>query len=204
MNRIGRMAAWSAVGVLAIGGVAGVAYAAAPAPTALPPTDAARQTVTVHNIVAQETTPQRLRRGLHRFGGHGLHGEFVVQTKDSVTKTVAVQRGEVTAVGADSLTVTSIDGFEQTWTLTDRTRVRKDGEAADISTLVIGDWVGVIGEKSGDALTAAGIRVPKERPEAVESPSSNEPGSGDTGGLGRTGGRDTDEEVFFEAVVIAA
>jgi 2-dehydro-3-deoxyphosphogluconate aldolase / (4S)-4-hydroxy-2-oxoglutarate aldolase len=34
MNRIGRIAAWSAAGVVAIGGVAGVAYAAAPTLTA--------------------------------------------------------------------------------------------------------------------------------------------------------------------------
>ena len=198
MNRIGRVAAWSAAGVVAVGGVAGVAYAAAPAPTVAQPTNAALQTMTVDNGVSEETTPQRLRRGLHRFGAHGLHGEFVVQTKDGVTKTIAVQRGEVTAVDADSLTVASVDGFEQTWTLTDTTRVRKNGEQADVAALAVGDWVGVIGEKAGDELTAAGVRVPKERPEAAaESPSNDESGSGDTGSLGRVGGRETADETAF-------
>jgi hypothetical protein len=205
MNRIGRITAWSAASVVAIGGAAGVAYAAAPAPTAAPgAASAAVQTSTADNAGSEEATPQRLRRGLHRFGAHGLHGEFVVQTKEGATKTVAVQRGEVTAVDTDSLTVTSVDGFEQTWALTDNTRVRKNGEQADIAALEIGDWVGVIGEKAGDDLTAAGVRVPKERPEArTETPSSTESDSGETGSLGRVGGRDTADEIAFLAAAVA-
>ena len=48
-----------------------------------------------------------------------LHGEAVVQTKDGGTKTVAVQRGEVTAIDGDSMTVKSTDGFTMTWTFGD-------------------------------------------------------------------------------------
>jgi Domain of unknown function (DUF5666) len=204
MNRIGRIATWSAAGVVAIGGIAGVAYAAAPAPSAGPVTNAAVQTFTADNAVSEETSPERLRRGLHRFGAHGLHGEFIVQTKQGETKTVAVQRGEVTAVDAESVTVTSVDGFKQTWTLTETTRVRKNGEQADVAALAVGDWVGVIGEKSDDTLIAAGIRVPKDRPKAaVESPSSDESGSGETGSLGRVGGRDTADEIAFLASAAA-
>src|SRR4029450_447591 len=42
-----------------------------------------------------------------------LHGEAVVQTKEG-TKTVLVQRGEITAVDGDSVTVKSADGFTLT------------------------------------------------------------------------------------------
>src|SRR5689334_16706012 len=44
-----------------------------------------------------------------------LHGETVVQTKDGV-QTIEVQRGEVTAVTANTVTVKSTDGFTLTWT----------------------------------------------------------------------------------------
>lgn len=199
MNRTGRIALWSAAGVLTIGSVAGVAYAAAPPPAAADAMTAALQTFTVDNPteVPQEGVRHHLRRGLHRLGAHGLHGEFVVQTKGGTTRTVAVQRGKVTAVDGDSLTVTSTDGFEQTWTLNDSTRVRKDGEQADITALVGGDWVGVIGEKSGDGLTAAGVRVPRERPDAEAVPEGGSESTPSSGSLGRLGGRDTTGETTF-------
>lgn len=52
-----------------------------------------------------------------------LHGEAVVKTKDGGTQTVAVQRGEVTAIDGDSMTVKSTDGFTMTWTFGDDLRV---------------------------------------------------------------------------------
>jgi Domain of unknown function (DUF5666) len=198
MNRTGRIALWSAAGVLIIGSVAGVAYAAGPVPTAADPMEAALQTFTVDNQTeAQEGVRHHLRRGLHRLGARGLHGEFVVETKDGTTKTVAVQRGEITAVDGESLTVVSTDGFEQTWTLNDSTRVRKDGEQADVAALAVGDWVGVIGEKSGDSLTAAGVRVPQERPDAEAEPEGSSESTPSSGSLGRLGGRDTTGETAF-------
>ena len=69
MNRTGRIALWSAAGVLTIGSVAGVAYAAGPVPTAADPMDAALQTFTVDNQTeTQEGDRHHLRRGLHRLG----------------------------------------------------------------------------------------------------------------------------------------
>ena len=56
-------------------------------------------------------------------GPQRLHGEAVVKTKDGGTKTVAVQRGEVTAIDGDSVTVKSTDGFTLTWTFGDELRV---------------------------------------------------------------------------------
>ena len=204
MNRTGRIAAWSIAGVVAIGGAAGVAYAATPSDPALAePVTAALQTMMVDNAPAASPENARdARRGLHRFGARGLHGEFVVQTKEGATKTVAVQRGEITAVDADSVTVKSTDGFEQTWALTENTRVRKNGETADAAALAVGDWVGAIGEKSDETLSAAGIRVPKERPDKASPPTPSQESSPSdesepSGSLGRPGGRDTADEIAF-------
>src|SRR5215472_11165842 len=69
----------------------------------------------------------RLRHRLIRFGfGKRLeHGEATVQTDDG-TKTVVVQRGQVTAITDTSVTVKSADGFTLTWTFGNPFAVIKD------------------------------------------------------------------------------
>ncbi|RZU49144.1 hypothetical protein EV385_0880 [Krasilnikovia cinnamomea] len=87
-----------------------------------------------------------------------LHGEVTVQTKSGV-RTVVVQRGTVTAVSADGVTVKSTDGFAQTWSFGDRLKVRQDRKPAETSAIKAGAQVGVAGLKDGDTATARLIAV---------------------------------------------
>ncbi|GHJ57390.1 hypothetical protein Nm8I071_66970 [Nonomuraea sp. TT08I-71] len=89
-----------------------------------------------------------------------LHGEVVVQTKDGGTKTVAVQRGQVTAIDAKSMTVKSTDGFTMTWTFDEKLRVVERRTTVQSSDIKVGTTVGVAGAKDGDSGVARLIVVP--------------------------------------------
>ncbi|MFC0029890.1 hypothetical protein ACFFMM_10175 [Micromonospora chaiyaphumensis] len=89
-----------------------------------------------------------------------LHGEVVVQTKDGGTKTVAVQRGQVTAVDAKSMTVKSTDGFTMTWTFDEKIRVVERRATVQSSDIKVGTTVGVAGAKDGDTSVARLVVVP--------------------------------------------
>jgi len=75
--------------------------------------------------------------GPGQFFGQGgaLHGEFVVKKDGGGYQTVATQRGEVTAVSKDSITLKSEDGYSRTYTLTADTLVNaaRDG-IGDVKT----------------------------------------------------------------------
>jgi len=76
-----------------------------------------------------------------------------VQSKDG-PKTIVVQRGEVTAVSGDELTVKSADGFSLTWAVGDKLRVVQNRKAADQSAIKTGGQIGVAGVKDGEASRA--------------------------------------------------
>ncbi|TCO51201.1 hypothetical protein EV646_101184 [Kribbella antiqua] len=69
-------------------------------------------------------------RGEFGLGG-ALHGEFVVQKEGGGYQTVATQRGEVTAVSKNSITVKSEDGYSRTYTLTEDTLVNAARDGID-------------------------------------------------------------------------
>ncbi|QDY11233.1 hypothetical protein FJK98_32285 [Micromonospora sp. HM134] len=106
---------------------------------------------------AQELRQRRQARV--QLGRNGLHGEAVVQTKDG-TKTVVVQRGEVTAIDGDSATVKSTDGFTLTWKLGDQLRVVERRTTVKASDVKVGTKVNVAGARDGDASVARLIVVP--------------------------------------------
>ncbi|WFE37464.1 hypothetical protein [Micromonospora sp. WMMD998] len=89
-----------------------------------------------------------------------LHGEVVVQTKENGTKTVAVQRGAVTAIDATSVTVKSTDGFTMTWTFDEKLRVVEHRATIRSTDVKVGTTVGVAGTKEGDKGKARLIVVP--------------------------------------------
>ncbi|MGR6322712.1 hypothetical protein Q2K19_11975 [Micromonospora soli] len=89
-----------------------------------------------------------------------LHGEVVVQTKDGGTKTVAVQRGQVTAIDDKSMTVKSTDGFTMTWTFDEKLRVIERRTTVQSSDIKVGTTVGVAGTKDGDDGVARLVVVP--------------------------------------------
>lgn len=93
-----------------------------------------------------------LRRGT-------LHGEAVVETKQGPV-TVLVQRGTVTAIDADSITVKSTDGFTLTWKYADRLRVVEKRATIQPTELKPGATVALAGPKQGDTPTARLIVIP--------------------------------------------
>jgi PPE-repeat protein len=88
-----------------------------------------------------------------------LHGEAVVQTKDG-TKTILVQRGQVTAIDDTTMTVKSSDGYTQTWTFGDPIRVFERRNTVQPKDVAVGTQVGVAGTKDGDTSTAKLIVIP--------------------------------------------
>ncbi|MCZ7421871.1 MULTISPECIES: hypothetical protein [unclassified Micromonospora] len=92
-----------------------------------------------------------------------LHGDVVVQTKDGGTKTVSVQRGEVTALTDDKITVKSTDGFTRTWTFTDDLRVIERRKSIAATDIKVGTRLGVAGTVSGEQAQARLIVVPFEQ-----------------------------------------
>ncbi|MFI7304396.1 hypothetical protein ACIBM8_14395 [Micromonospora aurantiaca] len=89
-----------------------------------------------------------------------LHGEAVVKTRDGGTKTVTVQRGEVTAIDDRTMTVKSTDGFTVTWTFGEKLRVVERRTTIRSSDIKIGTTVGVAGAKDGDRSVARLVVVP--------------------------------------------
>jgi hypothetical protein len=82
-----------------------------------------------------------------------LHGETVVQTKNG-TLTIAVQRGQVTAVSATAITVKSTDGFTETWTVGDKFVVVHAKAKVSIGDIKQGAEIGIAGAKDGQNATA--------------------------------------------------
>jgi hypothetical protein len=103
----------------------------------------------------------KFRRLRYGFGRHVLHGEAVVRT-DEGHKTVVVQRGEITAVTATTITVRSSDDFTLTWTLGLPLTVVKERKRVDKGVLAVGQVVGIAGAKEGEATKARLIIVPKQ------------------------------------------
>jgi hypothetical protein len=155
------IAGWVVAGVLGVVAVTGVATGSGRAPDA---GTVDEQLVTLAadavagDAAADEATDRPgkrkawgwWQRGAHKIARHVAHGELVVKTNDGF-QTVVVQRGEVTAVSDDSVTVRSADGFTRTWKLDDETRVRKNHEKADAGAIVKGDPVQVAGPNDGPA-----------------------------------------------------
>jgi len=96
---------------------------------------------------------------LGKLGGRVLHGEAVVAKRDGSTATVRMQTGKVDSASADSLAVTSSDGYEQTWAITADTKVHRDGEDVAITDIKAGDTVMVVGEVSGSSVTTMHVRA---------------------------------------------
>ncbi len=101
--------------------------------------------------------------GLFGFGG-ALHGEYVVSKEGGGYQTVASQRGEVTAVSKDSLTVKSEDGYSRTYKLTEDTLVNaardgiddvKNGNTVNVSATVEGGNATAVSVDDGTVRDAA-------------------------------------------------
>jgi hypothetical protein len=103
-------------------------------------------------------------RGEFGLGG-ALHGEFVVQKDGGGYQTVATQRGSVTAVSKDSITVKSDDGYSRTYKVDSDTLVNsardgiasiKTGSTVNVSAVVADNTATATTINDGSARDAAG------------------------------------------------
>lgn len=92
-----------------------------------------------------------------------LHGEAVVQKKDGTTITVLVQKGVITELTADHVTVKSADGYTLTWTLGDQLRVVEKRKSVQPSEVKVGQQIGVAGAKQQDDVVARFILIPAQK-----------------------------------------
>jgi hypothetical protein len=101
-----------------------------------------------------------------RFGWNLLrrivHGEAVVDLPGRGLTTVAVDRGTVSAVGRDTISIREKTGQTVTLRTTGETRVRKDGRRQEPSALRVGDEVIAFSIKENDAFVAQRIQVPRK------------------------------------------
>lgn len=88
-----------------------------------------------------------------------LHGEAVVQTKEG-NVTVLVQRGVITEIKSDSVTVKSSDGYTLTWKFHSELRVIEKRATIQPSELKAGATIALAGPKTGDTPMARLIVIP--------------------------------------------
>jgi len=119
--------------------------------------------------------------GIGRGGGAPIHGSVVVPKSGGGYQTVDGQRGTVTAVSADSITVHSEDGFDKTYVVNAETKV--NGKSGGIASVKVDDKIAIVGIESGDTTTAVHIL---DRPEGgkgtkpLAPPNSSAPAPGPT------------------------
>jgi hypothetical protein len=132
-------------GALALGGVAVLVPSGASADQVT--SQVANQLGDQGNGRARLLTPAQ-RRELRTTG----HLTVTKHTRKHGTITVLVQRGEVTALSPTSISLTSKDGWSHTYVITDKTKVREQGETVDLSDVKVGERAMVVAlkTKNGD------------------------------------------------------
>lgn len=84
--------------------------------------------------------------------GPVLHGEQVVRTPEGGYREIAIQNGTISAVSATSITVTSEDGYEQTYAIGEQTQIRIDRDEAAAADLQADRPARVVADTAGTAL----------------------------------------------------
>jgi hypothetical protein len=99
------------------------------------------------------------RQRVGRLANRIVHGDLTVKTRNGLA-TAKIDGGTVTAVdhAALTLTIKRADGQSVSFTATDATRVRKDGEKADFAAIKAGDLVQVIQIDRGGGFKVVLIR----------------------------------------------
>ncbi len=151
-----RAAGWITVGIVAAGGVAAAATSDGSSSSA---SNTSATTVAATPSAAPGTAAGKHGRAgrLAKLRGRMLHGQFTVLGKDSKPVQVAEQRGTVDAVSPTSITLTSKDGFKQTYVVTADTKVRVDGQKSTIDQVKAGQNAGVLATVDGSTQTAKAV-----------------------------------------------
>src|SRR5450756_2049392 len=138
--------------VVAGGGAFAVAEAAASSPAAQ--TAASTQAAVLNNVLRGHAGLARLRR----LGG--MYGQFTFEASKE-DRTVAFERGTVTAVTGSDVVVRANDGTTWTWALTGSSVVREDGKHTKASALATGEPVFAGGTVTGGTRSARLIVIRK-------------------------------------------
>lgn len=175
IDRTRRIAIGAAVAVVAMLGGAVVAFAATNA-TASPSTPAAGSTPKASPSAVPNRCPNSapkcpqfggpFRRfagppgAMFGFGFAGLaggmvHGQVVIAKPGGGYQTLDIQRGKVTAVSTNSISVRSADGFTATYAVTSSTDV--DAQRDGIGSVKVGHQISVLGTVNGSKATATSI-----------------------------------------------
>ena len=156
----------TAVSALALAGVVGVGIASAD-PTASPtpsssPSASSTPAATPSSPAAKPAKPGKADKKKKDLTGRALHGEVTLGGKKK-TRVVDFQRGTVSAVSSDKLTVRSVDGFEGTYVIGSKTRVVVEKQKSTIGEVATGDRVRVVAVKDGQTLTATRVVEHKKK-----------------------------------------
>jgi hypothetical protein len=118
---------------------------------------------TTHPTPAKAAHKHPGKRRHPRLGAVGIHGEATVRNARTGAFVVREwQRGQVTAVNGDHLTVRSADGVSWTWTVEKNATITRDGKKITESTLKSGDTVLVVGRQVGTANDAGRVFAPSQ------------------------------------------
>lgn len=141
MNKLSTGAAAATVAALLTGGAALLSSGAGAVPASGTSSTASAQTSGARTNGAQTYGAQAPRRRAPR----GIHGQATLRLRDGTFADRAWQRGSIAAKTENTITVRSADGATWTWAVADGTRFRRDGRAADLTTIGVGDDVVVTG-----------------------------------------------------------
>ncbi len=91
-------------------------------------------------------------------GKRVVHSESKVQTADGFALLI-VDNGEVTGVSGETVTIKRADGESVSATATEDTKIRRNGEDAQLSAFQTGDRASIMQVKVGDTTTVRAIRA---------------------------------------------
>ena len=152
-----RAAGWVTVGAVAAGGVATAATTTSSSDTGKSAASTATAPAPAAGAKKDGKKPGKRGGELGKLEGRLLHGQFVVLGKDKKPTTLAEQRGTVSAVSPTSISLTSSDGFKQTYVVAADTKVRIDGKKSAIADVKTGQTATVLAGVSGSTETAKTI-----------------------------------------------
>ena len=113
----------------------------------------------------------RGRLGRLRLLIRGEHGQVTFRAKGGTTRTLAFERGKVTAVTGAAVTVAAADGTTWTWHLVADSVVRQGGQKVSASRLAAGQQVFAGGPVVNGADDARLIVIRPPAPAAPAAPS---------------------------------
>jgi hypothetical protein len=92
----------------------------------------------------------------------GMYGQYTFETKQG-PRTLAFERGTITSIAGNDVTVRATDGMVWTWVLTGTSVVREDGTRTPATTLRQGQLVFTGGPVTGGTRDALLIVIRKQR-----------------------------------------